>query len=428
MKLMWFHLMPYTELPDDFRDANPSVWVDIHSSLFDPKRAHHMYNDFMDELEYAAEVGFDAICVNEHHSNGYGLMPSPNLIASSLARRTTDTAICVMGNSLALYNPPTRVAEEFAMIDCISGGRLIAGFPGRHADGHLLRLRHEPEPAAPALSRGARPGGARLDREGHLRLQRPLQPAALCEHLAASGAAAASADLGARRRLGRDLAVVRRDGLRLLLPVLLRLQGRPRHDGRVLGRNGSAGQGHAIRIRPASCNSSASAKAASTPSIFTPRRPSISTAAACMSIRNGPRRPATPAKAASAPASKARSSRRPMPTCAANPPANASPPSRARWMRSSTRATSSSARPTRWPSNCARSRCNLNVGHLMLLLQFGNMSKDLTRYNTQTVRRTGDAEAEGPARRLGRPLVAAADGRRRSAPTVPAYMPRLAAE
>jgi alkanesulfonate monooxygenase SsuD/methylene tetrahydromethanopterin reductase-like flavin-dependent oxidoreductase (luciferase family) len=129
MKFMWFHLMPYTELPADFREKHPSVWVDIHSSLFDPKRAHHMYNDFMDELEYAAACGFDAICVNEHHSNGYGLMPSPNLIASSLSRRTTDTAICVMGNSLALYNPPTRVAEEFAMIDCISGGRLIAGFP-----------------------------------------------------------------------------------------------------------------------------------------------------------------------------------------------------------------------------------------------------------------------------------------------------------
>ena len=129
MKLMWFHLMPYTELPDDFKEKHPSVWVDIHSSLFDPRRAHHMYNDFMDELEYAAECGFDAICVNEHHSNGYGLMPSPNLIASTLARRTVDTTICVMGNSLALYNPPTRVAEEFAMIDCISGGRLIAGFP-----------------------------------------------------------------------------------------------------------------------------------------------------------------------------------------------------------------------------------------------------------------------------------------------------------
>ena len=129
MKLMWFHLMPYTELPDDFREKHPSVWVDIHSTLFDPRRAHHMYNDFMDELECAAECGFDAVCVNEHHSNGYGLMPSPNLIASALARRTNEAALCVMGNSLALYNPPTRVAEEFAMIDVISGGRLIAGFP-----------------------------------------------------------------------------------------------------------------------------------------------------------------------------------------------------------------------------------------------------------------------------------------------------------
>lgn len=129
MKLLWFHLMPYTELPDDFRDRHPSVWVDVDPDLFDPARAHLMYNDFMDELEYAAACGFDGICVNEHHSNGYGMMPSPNLIAASLARRTDDAALCILGNSLALYNPPIRVAEEMAMIDCISGGRVIAGFP-----------------------------------------------------------------------------------------------------------------------------------------------------------------------------------------------------------------------------------------------------------------------------------------------------------
>src|ERR1700692_1377882 len=129
MRLMWFHLMPYTELPEDFRQKHPSVWVDIHSSLFDPKRAHLMYNDFMDEMEFAADCGFDAVCCNEHHSNCYGLMPSPNLIASAISRRTRDTAIVVLGNSLALYNPPTRVAEEFAMLDCLSEGRLIAGFP-----------------------------------------------------------------------------------------------------------------------------------------------------------------------------------------------------------------------------------------------------------------------------------------------------------
>jgi hypothetical protein len=39
-------------------------------------------------------------------------MPSPNLIAATLARRTSRSAICVIGNSIALYNPPIRVAEE----------------------------------------------------------------------------------------------------------------------------------------------------------------------------------------------------------------------------------------------------------------------------------------------------------------------------
>ena len=129
MKLLWFHLMPYTDLPADFAEQHESVWVSIEKDLFDPVKAHGMYNEFCDEMEFAAEVGFDGICVNEHHSNGYGLMPSPNLIAATMARRTTDCAICVMGNSLALYNPPLRVAEEFAMLDLISGGRLIAGMP-----------------------------------------------------------------------------------------------------------------------------------------------------------------------------------------------------------------------------------------------------------------------------------------------------------
>jgi alkanesulfonate monooxygenase SsuD/methylene tetrahydromethanopterin reductase-like flavin-dependent oxidoreductase (luciferase family) len=129
VKLLWFHLMPYTDLPADFPEKHPSVWVDIDPALFDPRRGHQLYNEFMDELEAAAELGFDGICVNEHHANAYGLMPSPNLIASALARSTRDAAIVLMGNSVALYDPPTRVAEEMAMIDCISGGRLVAGFP-----------------------------------------------------------------------------------------------------------------------------------------------------------------------------------------------------------------------------------------------------------------------------------------------------------
>jgi alkanesulfonate monooxygenase SsuD/methylene tetrahydromethanopterin reductase-like flavin-dependent oxidoreductase (luciferase family) len=69
------------------------------------------------------------LCVNEHHANAYGLMPSPNLMAAALTRRTSRAALIVLGNSIALYNPPVRVAEEFAMLDVMSGGRLVAGFP-----------------------------------------------------------------------------------------------------------------------------------------------------------------------------------------------------------------------------------------------------------------------------------------------------------
>ncbi|HEY9218948.1 MAG TPA: LLM class flavin-dependent oxidoreductase [Phenylobacterium sp.] len=129
MKFTWFNLMPWPYLPDDFREKHPSVWVDIDQNLFDPARSHEVYNTYMDLLEYAGTVGFDGIGVNEHHQNGYGIMPSPNIIAAGLARRTSDAAIVVLGNSIALYNPPVRVAEEFAMLDCISGGRLVAGFP-----------------------------------------------------------------------------------------------------------------------------------------------------------------------------------------------------------------------------------------------------------------------------------------------------------
>jgi len=129
MKISWFHLMPYRWLPADFRERYHSVWVDVPNQLYDPVRGHELYNEYLDMLEYADEVGFDAIGVNEHHQNAYGMMPSPNLMAAALARRAQHAMLLVLGNSIALYNPPVRVAEEMAMLDVISGGRLIAGFP-----------------------------------------------------------------------------------------------------------------------------------------------------------------------------------------------------------------------------------------------------------------------------------------------------------
>lgn len=131
MRFTYFHLMPYDRLPGDFTEQHRSVWVDVDPKLMDTHRIHQLYNDYLDELEYAARCGFDAIGVNEHHNSAYGMMSSPNMMGAALARRTADTdaMLLVMGDAVPLYNPPIRIAEELAMLDVISGGRLITGFP-----------------------------------------------------------------------------------------------------------------------------------------------------------------------------------------------------------------------------------------------------------------------------------------------------------
>src|SRR5262249_58523861 len=138
--------MPYTQLSPTY---DGPAWVTCPKELYDPMLGHELYNTYLDELVYAEEVGFDGVCVNEHHQNAYGNMPSPNLIASILARQTETIRIAVVGNALPLYDPPTRVAEEFAMIDVISGGRLIAGMVVGGGPGYYsfsVNPAHAPQP------------------------------------------------------------------------------------------------------------------------------------------------------------------------------------------------------------------------------------------------------------------------------------------
>src|SRR5271163_4531217 len=71
MKFTWFNLMPWPYLPDDFREKNRSVWVDIDSRLFDPAKGHEVYNNHLDLLEYASTLGFDGIgCGGMHMPRG----------------------------------------------------------------------------------------------------------------------------------------------------------------------------------------------------------------------------------------------------------------------------------------------------------------------------------------------------------------------
>jgi alkanesulfonate monooxygenase SsuD/methylene tetrahydromethanopterin reductase-like flavin-dependent oxidoreductase (luciferase family) len=123
MKFYYFHLMPYRMEHDE-----PSSWVTLSNRHYDPEVGRVLYNQYLDQFELAEQLGWDGLCVNEHHQNCYGTMPSPNLMAAMLARRTSRAKIAILGNGLPLRENPLRIAEEIAMLDVVSGGRIISGF------------------------------------------------------------------------------------------------------------------------------------------------------------------------------------------------------------------------------------------------------------------------------------------------------------
>ena len=127
MQVFSFHLMPYAYMDLDYREKYDAAWVVLPNSHFDPEKGQELYNRYLDELELSEQVGFDGLCVNEHHQNAYGLMPSPVVMAAALARRTTKAKIAILGNAFGIREHPLTLAEEHAMIDCITGGRLISG-------------------------------------------------------------------------------------------------------------------------------------------------------------------------------------------------------------------------------------------------------------------------------------------------------------
>jgi len=128
VRFVYFHLMPYPALPADFDEAYPSPSLTFPNKHFDRELGNRLYHRYLDELEDAERLGFDGIAVNEHHQTAYGLMPSPNIMAAALARRTERAQILVLGNAIGIRGNPLRVAEEIAMLDHLTDGRLVSGF------------------------------------------------------------------------------------------------------------------------------------------------------------------------------------------------------------------------------------------------------------------------------------------------------------
>lgn len=90
---------------------------------------------YLQMAELAEEVGFDWVSVSEHHYAPYQMTPNPLIMASAIVQRTKRVRMALLGPLVPLLNP-VRLAEEIAMLDALSHGRIevlfLRGTPNEH--------------------------------------------------------------------------------------------------------------------------------------------------------------------------------------------------------------------------------------------------------------------------------------------------------
>ncbi|HUN51352.1 MAG TPA: LLM class flavin-dependent oxidoreductase, partial [Candidatus Sulfotelmatobacter sp.] len=126
MKVFVFDLLAYGENLDHLKTGTELPYP-LSKQHFKADVAVRTYAEHLAAWEEMDRLGYDGVGFNEHHCSPYGLMNSPNLMASAAAQRTKNLKLLIYGNLLPLHEP-LRLAEELAMLDCLSNGRLISGF------------------------------------------------------------------------------------------------------------------------------------------------------------------------------------------------------------------------------------------------------------------------------------------------------------
>jgi alkanesulfonate monooxygenase SsuD/methylene tetrahydromethanopterin reductase-like flavin-dependent oxidoreductase (luciferase family) len=126
MQIFLFDLLPYDRHFDEFKPQRFMPYP-LSSGLCDPEIAARSYEQHLRVWEEMDRLGYDGVGLNEHHTTPHGLMNSPNVMAAAAAQRTQRLKFFILGNLLPLHNP-LRIAEELAMVDCLSRGRVLSGF------------------------------------------------------------------------------------------------------------------------------------------------------------------------------------------------------------------------------------------------------------------------------------------------------------
>src|SRR5215469_15711979 len=127
MHIMFFTERAYHDYPEDEVFKRRSFFG-LPNTFLDRDRGAQVLNEYLDEKIFCDELGFDGVMLNEHHGTPFCMGAVMDVEASVLARATKKVKIVLLGNPTPVVSNPLRLAEELAMIDMLSGGRLVPGF------------------------------------------------------------------------------------------------------------------------------------------------------------------------------------------------------------------------------------------------------------------------------------------------------------
>jgi alkanesulfonate monooxygenase SsuD/methylene tetrahydromethanopterin reductase-like flavin-dependent oxidoreductase (luciferase family) len=127
MHLMYFTEQPMSTYPPVEGDRYGYTALLFPNKFFDPISGSRLYNERLTEYQYVEECGWDGIMLNEHHNAPFCMQAKCNIFATAIAATTKRVKIVTLGNPLPVADNPVRLAEELAMIDLLSKGRLVPG-------------------------------------------------------------------------------------------------------------------------------------------------------------------------------------------------------------------------------------------------------------------------------------------------------------
>ena len=128
MHLMYFTEQPMSAYPQEEGEKFGYTALLFPNKFFDPEAGSRLYHQRIAEYRLVEESGFDGIMLNEHHNAPFCMQAKCNIMASILSALTQRVKLVLLGNPLPIADNPVRLAEELAMIDMISRGRLVSGF------------------------------------------------------------------------------------------------------------------------------------------------------------------------------------------------------------------------------------------------------------------------------------------------------------